>query len=84
MSKKLYVGNLSYDTTEDGLRQLFGQFGEIESVVVITDRISGRSKGFGFVEFKEDADAEKALGLDSQEFDGRELKVSEARPMRSE
>ena len=84
MSKKLYVGNLSYDTTEDGLRQLFGQFGEIESVVVITDRISGRSKGFGFVEFKEDADAEKALGLDGQEFDGRELKVSEARPMRSE
>ncbi len=84
MSKKLYVGNLSYDTTEDGLRQLFGQFGEIESVVVITDRISGRSKGFGFVEFKEEADAEKALGLDGQEFDGRELKVSEARPMRSE
>jgi len=84
MSKKLYVGNLSYDTTEDGLRQLFGQFGEIESVVVITDRISGRSKGFGFVEFKEDADAEKALSLDGQEFDGRELKVSEARPMRSE
>jgi len=84
MSKKLYVGNLSYDTTEDGLRQLFGQFGEIESVVVITDRISGRSKGFGFVEYKEDADAEKALGLDGQEFDGRELKVSEARPMRSE
>lgn len=84
MSKKLYVGNLSYDTTEDGLRQLFGQFGEIESVVVITDRISGRSKGFGFVEFKEEADAEKALSLDGQEFDGRELKVSEARPMRAE
>lgn len=84
MNKKLYVGNLSYDTTEDGLRQLFGQFGEIESVVIITDRISGRSKGFGFVEYKEDADAEKALGLDGQEFDGRELKVSEARPMRSE
>ena len=84
MSKKLYVGNLSYDTTEDGLRQLFGQFGELDSVIVITDRISGRSKGFGFAEFKEDADAEKALSLDGQEFDGRELKVSEARPMRSE
>lgn len=84
MNRKLYIGNLSYSTTEEELRQLFAQFGELESAIVITDRITGRSKGFGFVEFKTEADAEKALSLDGQDFNERQIKVSEARPMRKD
>lgn len=84
MNKKLYVGNLSYETTEEGLSDLFSQFGELESVRIITDPGTGRSKGFGFLEFKKEADAEKALELDGQELDGRQIKVSEARPMRKD
>jgi len=82
MNKKLYVGNLSYDATKEGLEELFAQFGELEPVVIITDRETQRSKGFGFAEFKDEASAEKALELNGQEFLGRELNVSEARPMK--
>ncbi len=84
MNKKLYVGNLSYDTTEAELTELFAQFGEVTSATVITDRVTGRSKGFGFVEMATDETAEKALGLDGQDVGGRPLKVSEARPMRKD
>jgi RNA recognition motif-containing protein len=79
--KKLYVGNLSYDTTEDALRGMFEQHGEVASVAVITDRETGRSKGFGFVEMAEDSAAQAAMdALDGTEVDGRNLKVNEARP----
>lgn len=81
--KKLYVGNLSYSTTEDGINSLFSQYGELESVNLIMDRETGRPKGFGFVEFKNQADAEKALELDGKDFEGRALKVNMARPKES-
>lgn len=78
---KLYVGNLSYGSTEDDLRDLFGQFGEVASVAVIKDRETGRSKGFGFVEFGTDEEGKAAISaLDGKEVDGRALKVNEARP----
>src|SRR5438105_11288386 len=81
MSKKLYVGNLSFQTTEDELNGLFGQFGAVESVTIINDRDTGRSKGFGFVSM-ENADADKAIAqLNGTEFNGRNLTVNEARPM---
>lgn len=84
MAKKLYVGGLSYDTTEDGLRDLFSQAGNVESAVIITDRISGRSKGFGFVEMSSDEEAQKAIEmLNDKEFEGRNITVNEARPMES-
>ncbi len=80
--KKLYVGNLSYDTNDEGLKEAFGKAGEIEEAVVITDKMSGRSKGFGFVTFVNEDDAKKAIDMwDSKELDGRALKVNEARPM---
>ena len=78
---KLYVGNLTYNTTEDDLRTLFSQYGNVDSVAVITDRDSGRSKGFGFVEFNDDSEANKAMSaLSGQEYGGRALTVNEARP----
>jgi cold-inducible RNA-binding protein len=78
---KLYVGNLPYNTTEDDLRNLFSQYGSVDSVAVITDRETGRSKGFGFVEFGNDAEARAAIqGLSGQEYGGRALTVNEARP----
>ena len=78
---KLYVGNLPYNTTEDDLRNLFSQYGSIDSVAVITDRETGRSKGFGFVEFGNDAEARSAIqALSGQEYGGRALTVYEARP----
>ncbi len=78
---KLYVGNLSYDSGESQLRELFGRFGEVASITVITDRDTGRSKGFAFVEFGNDDEARAAIqALDGQEFGGRNLKVNEARP----
>jgi len=81
MAKKLYVGNLSYDTTQDSLNQAFSQFGTVGSAVVIADRDSGRSKGFGFVEFDDDAAADAAIaGMDGKDLDGRNIRVSEARP----
>jgi RNA recognition motif-containing protein len=81
MTKKLYVGNLSYDTTDATLTELFGEIGEIASVSVITDRMSGRPKGFAFVEMADDASAQTAISqLDGREVDGRSIKVAEARP----
>jgi len=82
MAKKLYVGGLSYDTTEESLRDAFSQAGEVVSATVITDRMSGRSKGFGFVEMGTDEEAAKAIEMwNGKELDGRTIKVNEARPM---
>ena len=80
MTKKLYVGNLSFQTTEGDLDELFAQAGEVESVRIITDRDTGRSRGFGFVEMSEE-NAEKAISqFNGTELDGRALTVNEARP----
>lgn len=80
MSKKLYVGNLSFDTTETDLDTLFSQVGEVESVRIITDRDTGRSRGFGFVEMSEQ-DGDKAIAqFNGTELSGRALTVNEARP----
>jgi RNA recognition motif-containing protein len=76
---KLYVGNLSFDTTEDALRALFAQHGTVESAKLISDRDTGRPRGFGFVEMP-NADASRAMqALNGQQFDGRALRVNEAR-----
>ncbi len=81
MESKLYVGNLSYSTTEDDLRQLFAQAGNVKSVSVIKDRDTGRSKGFAFVEMGSDDDAQKAISqFNGQSFQDRSLKVNVARP----
>ncbi len=79
MAKKLYVGNLTYDTTEDNLVELFSEFGEVLSAQIIIDRDTNRSKGFGFVEMSDGAD-EAATALNGQDFHGRNLTVNEARP----
>lgn len=80
MASKIYVGNLSYETNEEGLKKLFGQYGEVESVAIITDRFTGRNKGFGFVEMSSADSAKTAIeSLNDQEFEGRKLKVNEAR-----
>ncbi|OGY88816.1 MAG: hypothetical protein A2927_00285 [Candidatus Komeilibacteria bacterium RIFCSPLOWO2_01_FULL_45_10] len=82
MAKKLYVGSLSYDTTEEGLKEAFSQAGTVESAAVISDRMSGRSKGFGFVEMSTEEEAQKAIEMfNGQELDGRKIVVNEARPM---
>ena len=81
MSKKLYVGNLSFQTTEISITETFTQCGTVESVNIITDRDSGRSKGFGFVVMDEEG-ADKAIAtLNGSQLDGRPLTVNEARPM---
>ena len=81
MSKKLFVGNLSFQTTESDVRSRFEQYGTVESLAIITDRDTGRSKGFGFVEMSEE-DANKAIaGLSGSQLDGRTLTVNEAKPM---
>jgi RNA recognition motif-containing protein len=77
VSKKLYVGNLSFNSTEEEIKTMFGQFGEVTSVTIIKDRDTGRSRGFGFVEM-ENADAAIAQ-LNGKEFGGRTLTVNEAR-----
>lgn len=78
---RLYVGNLAFETDEDGLRKLFGKYGEVESVNIITDRDTGRSKGFGFIEMPNATQAKSAiLALNGSEVDGRTIKVSEAKP----
>jgi RNA recognition motif-containing protein len=83
MTKKLYVGNLSYETTEGNLSELFGTMGEVTSVNLITDRMSGRSKGFAFIEMTEDSTAQEAIAqLSGKELNGREIKVAEARPQK--
>jgi len=79
MAKKLYVGNLSYSTTEDGLRNLFSGFGTVASVKLILDRETGNSKGFCFVEMGSDEEAKAAIaGTNGREFEGRQLRVNEA------
>ncbi len=81
MSMNLHVGGLSFDTTDDGLRTFFEQAGTVESAKVITDRDSGRSRGFGFVEMATDDEGRKAIeDLNGEMLDGRTLTVSEARP----
>ena len=81
MSKKLYVGNLPFSATEATLTDWFSPFGDVDSARLITDRETGRSKGFGFVEFASDEDAEKAIAeMNGKEMDGRALTVNEARP----
>lgn len=81
MAKKLYVGNLSYDTTDSDLQTMFEEFGSVESAQVIMDRDTGRSKGFGFVEMGKDQEAQAAIkSLNGKEVDGRALTVNEARP----
>ena len=81
MAKKLYVGGLSYDTTEETLRQKFSEAGTVESAAIIMDRMSGRSKGFGFVEMSSDQEAQKAIEMfNGKELDGRNIIVNEARP----
>jgi RNA recognition motif-containing protein len=82
MAKKIYVGNLSFQTTEADVSEMFGNVGQVESVQIITDRDTGRSKGFGFVQMTDDAAAEKAIAaLNGKEVNGRQLTVNEARPM---
>lgn len=82
MAKKLYVGNLSYSTNDESLKEFFSQFGTVSSATVITDRMSGRSKGFGFVEYENDSEAQAAIDQSSgKELDGRTIVVNEARPM---
>ena len=81
MGQKLYVGNLSYNTTSSDLEQLFSQHGTVQSAEVISDRDSGRSKGFGFVEMGSDEEAQAAItALNGQQHDGRTLTVNEAKP----
>lgn len=83
MATKLYVGGLSFDTTDDTLRSHFEQAGTVESATVVVDRFSGRSRGFGFVEMATNAEARKAIDeLNGKALDGRTLTVDEARPPR--
>ena len=84
MAKKLYVGNLSFQITEADLNNMFSEIGQVESVQIITDRDTGRSKGFGFIEMSDDAAAAKAIEqLNGKEVSGRALTVNEARPKES-
>ena len=79
MGKKLYVGNLSYNTTEDGLRNYFAGFGTVASAKIIFDRETGNSKGFGFIEMSADEEASAAIaGTNGTELDGRQIRVNEA------
>jgi RNA recognition motif-containing protein len=78
---KIYVGNMSYETSEEDLRKAFETHGQVDSVAVISDQYTGRSKGFGFVEMSNDTEARAAMeGLNGSDMDGRTLKVNEARP----
>ena len=80
MGRKLYIGNLGFDVTQQELEELFAQAGPCESVAIITDRATGQSRGFGFVEMASNGDAQKAIQqFDGQPFKGRTLKVNEAR-----
>ena len=79
---KVYVGNLSFTVDDEKLREIFAKFGDVEEATIIKDKYSGRSKGFGFVTFTDDAAAKKAIAeLNDKEVEGRALKVNEARPM---
>lgn len=82
MAKKLYVGGLSYNTTQDALKDAFSQAGTVDSATIITDRMTGRPKGFGFVEMATDEEAQAAIEMwNGKELDGRKLTVNEARPL---
>jgi len=82
MAKKLYVGGIAYATTQDGLKDAFAQCGTVVSATIIMDKMTGRSKGFGFVEMSSDAEADAAIAKwNGQELEGRKLTVNEARPM---
>jgi len=79
---KLYVGNLAFSMNDESLKKAFSEFGEVEEASVIMDKFSGRSKGFGFVSFKDDDAAKKAMSeMNEKEVEGRQLKVNEAKPM---
>jgi RNA recognition motif-containing protein len=79
--KNLFVGNLPFGATDDGLRELFSPFGEVQQVRIMTDRDTGKSRGFGFVQMAEDDDAAKAIAsLNGKDFNGRALTINEARP----
>lgn len=80
MAKNLYVGNLPWSTSEDALRDAFAQYGEVTSVKIVMDRETGRSRGFGFVEMDDSGADEAIRNLDGANFEGRNLKVNEARP----
>lgn len=81
MNKKLYIGGIPYATREEELKELFAGAGEVESVAIIIDRLTGRSRGFGFVEMSSEEEAQKAIEmLNGKEFGGRTLSVNEARP----
>lgn len=81
MAKKLFVGNLDWGTTDEDLQAHFEQYGAVEEAIIIKDKFSGRSKGFGFVTFTNDADGDAAIAaLDGQDFNGRNIAVNEARP----
>ena len=81
MTQKVYIGNLSYETTEETLRTLFAEYGEIESVNLISDRYTGRSRGFAFVEMSTEQAAQQAMsGLNGKQVDDREIKVDKANP----
>ena len=85
MGKKLYIGNLSFDTTDEELEEAFSEFGEIVSAVVVKDRVSGRSRGFGFVEFADEQSAQDAKeAMNGKEISGRALRVDEAREQKRE
>ena len=82
MATKLYVGGLPYSTTQDELRDAFGKAGSVASASIIMDKMTGRSRGFGFIEMENDADAQKAIEMwNGQDFGGRKLTVNEAKPM---
>ena len=81
MAKKLYVGNLSYDVDSSALQEMFTQFGQVQSAEIISDRETGRSKGFGFVQLSSDEEADAAIAaLNGQQYGGRALTVNEAKP----
>ncbi len=82
MAKKLYVGGLAWATNDEGLRKAFEQAGAVTSATVISDKMTGRSRGFGFVEMANDEDAQKAIEMwNGKEIDGRKVTVNEAKPM---
>lgn len=82
MAKKLYVGGLAYSTADSALKEAFSQAGTVESAVIIIDKMTGRSKGFGFVEMSTDEEAQKAIEMfNGKDFEGRNITVNEARPM---
>ena len=82
MATKLYVGGVSYGTTEDAMREAFAQAGNVTSSKIIIDKMTGRSRGFGFIEMSSEAEAQKAIELwNGKELDGRTLTVNEARPL---